>query len=315
MKILLIDTIHPVFVERMEHAGHRVADGTSMNREQVLGCISEYDGIVIRSRLFIDREFLDAAKSLIFIARAGAGMESIDEEAATLRGVRLVNSPEGNRDAVAEHAIGMLLSLMNHLGRSDREVREGKWLREHNRGTEIMGKTVGIIGYGNMGKAFAKRLSGFGVTLLAHDIRPDAFVDDCVRSCTLEELCERSDIISLHVPLNASTRQMVDSAFIARCSKSFYLINTARGKVVDTEALVAALESGKVKGAALDVLEYEKHSFEDFFSDPDMPEPLRYLIQSDKVILSPHIAGWTFESYRKIAEVLAEKILAQNHGN
>jgi D-3-phosphoglycerate dehydrogenase len=264
-------------------------------------------GIVIRSRIAIDREFLDKAIRLKFIARVGAGMESIDTEYAVRKRVLCLNSPEGNRDAVGEHAIGMLLSLMNHLNRADQQVKRGIWEREGNRGTEIKGKTAGIIGYGNMGSAFAQRLRGFEAEVISWDKYKSGYSDGNTRETTLDELFASCDILSLHVPLTAETKYMVDGNFLDHFRKPLFLINTSRGPVVKTADLIAKLKSGKVLGAALDVLEYEDSSFERLSADP--PEGMKYLMQAENVILSPHIAGWTVESRYKLARVLVDKII------
>jgi D-3-phosphoglycerate dehydrogenase / 2-oxoglutarate reductase len=306
-KILLIDTVHPVFTEELEAAGFVCTDGTKYPEEQVLEEIPAYEGLQIRSRIRIDRKFIDRATGLKFIARAGAGMESIDEVYALEKGIACLSAPEGNRDAVGEHAVGMLLTLFNRLHIADREVREGAWKREPNRGVELQGKTVGIIGYGNMGSAFARRLSGFGVKVLAYDKYKKGFSDAYAQEASMEEVFKEAEVVSLHLPLTSETHYLVSDAFIRSFRKPFYLINTARGKIVNTGDLVRHLEEGKIKGACLDVLEYESHSFERF-SDQGMPEPYRYLAGSDTVLLSPHIAGWTHESRMKIAQVLAEKI-------
>ena len=271
--------------------------------------LHNYEGIVIRSRFKLDKEIIDKGKNLKFIARAGAGMENIDVAYAESKGIKCLHAPEGNRDAVGEHAIGMLLSLLNNLPRADKEVRNGIWIREGNRGTEIQGKTVGIIGYGNMGSAFAQRLKGFGVTVIAYDKYKKNFSDEYAKEATMEELFEKADIVSLHLPLTDETHYIANNNFFKKFKKNIYLINTARGENVKTDDLVENLKSGKVQGACLDVLEYESVSFEAL--DPNkMPEPFKYLIQSDKVILTPHIAGWTFESHEKIAETLVRKIIS-----
>jgi D-3-phosphoglycerate dehydrogenase len=289
---------------RMDYQCH---DGSELSREEILLEIKQYDGVVIRSRIKLDKELLDAAKNLRFIARAGAGMENIDVEHAKMLGIQCFNAPEGNRDAVAEHAIGMLLTLFNHINTADIEVRKGLWLREENRGVELLGRTVGIIGYGNTGRALAKRLAGFGVLMYAHDKYEKDFCDDLVIETNLESICQEAEVVSLHVPLTSATFHMVNDAFFEKLNNPIYLINTSRGSVVDTEALVRALESGKVLGACLDVLEFEKFNFEQIENE-EIPPSLQYLIDSPKVILTPHVAGWTQESNAKIAHVLAEKI-------
>jgi D-3-phosphoglycerate dehydrogenase len=308
--ILLIDTMHPLFSELLEKAGFTIVDGTSFNREKIIGELHKFDGVAIRSRIVFDKECIDHAHHLKFIARAGAGMESIDVDYAESKSILCLNSPEGNRDALAEHAVGMLLSLLNRLNIADREIRKGMWLREKNRGFELGGKTVGIIGYGNMGSAFAKRLKGFGVDVIAYDKYKENFTDEFAREVSMDAIFKESDILSLHLPLTPETHYLLNDTFVQSFHKPFYLINTARGKIVDTECLVKNLKSGKILGAALDVLEYESHSFENMLSlQSNMPLPLQYLMESDQVVLSPHIAGWSFESNEKIAGVLVGKIL------
>lgn len=270
--------------------------------------ISNYEGIVIRSRFNIDKQFLNAAKNLKFIARVGAGLESIDTDYAEKLGIKLIAAPEGNRNAVGEHALGMLLSLFNNLNKADSEVKNGLWNREANRGVELDGKTVGIIGYGNMGKAFAKKLKGFDCEVLCFDIK-EQVGDDNARQVSLLELQQNSDVLSLHTPWTPLTDKMVNSEFINSFAKSFWFINTARGKSVVTADLVKALKSGKILGAGLDVLEFEKLSFETLFDSDNLPNSLKELFAMDNVILSPHIAGWTVESKEKLARVIAEKII------
>lgn len=307
-KVLLIDTVHPALNEILSAKGIVCDLDNKSNKEEILSKIHNYDGIVIRSRFKIEKDFLDKAKHLKFIARAGAGMENIDVPYAESLGIRCLHAPEGNRDAVGEHALGMLLMLFNNLKRADSEVRKGIWKREENRGHELKGKTVGIIGYGNMGSAFAQRLKGFEVDVLAFDKYKQRFGNDFVKEATLEEIYDKADVLSLHVPLTDETKYMVNAKFLNSFKKPIYIINTARGKVLNTADLVDTIENKKVLGACLDVLEYESISFENIDAEK-IPEPFKYLINSDKVILSPHIAGWTFESHVKISEVLAQKIL------
>jgi D-3-phosphoglycerate dehydrogenase len=308
MKILFIDSNHPSLHELLEKAGHTCDLNYAWTNEEIEKNIHLYDGIVIRSRIRITRELIDKATKLKFIARAGAGMENIDVAYAESKGIKCIHGPEGNRDAVAEQAIGMLLGLFNNLFRANQEVREGKWIREGNRGVELMGKTIGIIGYGNMGSAFAERLKGFGVKVLAYDKYKKNFGNDLVKESTLNDLYENTDVLSLHVPLTDETNYMINDVFIGNFKKDIYIINTARGKCVRTDDLVKNLRTGKVKGACLDVLEYEMTSFEGL-DMKQLPQAFQYLVNSDKVVLSPHIAGWTLESNEKIAKVLAEKIL------
>lgn len=306
IKILHIDSNHPLLWEQLQKAGfHNEADFTS-SKQEVEGKIENYHGIVIRSRFKIDKTFLDKATNLQFIARVGAGLESIDCDYATARGIHLIAAPEGNANAVGEHAIGMLLALFNNLNKANNEVKSGQWKREANRGHELEGKTIGIIGYGNMGKSFAKKLRGFDVTVLCHDILPN-LGDANATQVALSELQERADVLSLHTPWTPETDKMVNSEFINQFKKSFWLINTARGNSVVTADLVEALKSGKILGAGLDVLEYEKLSFETLF-EGEKPAAFEYLLQAENVLLTPHIAGWTFESHQKLAQTIIDKI-------
>ena len=311
MKILLLDKNHPLITEQLSEKGFVLEEDFSSSYEQVLEKIHLYEGIIIRSRIPLDAHFLEKAKNLKFIARVGAGIENIDISKAQELGIKLINSPEGNKDAVAEHVIGTLLVLMNRLFISSNEVKKGIWLREENRGEEILGKTFGIIGYGNMGKALAKRLSGFGCKTIFYDIKPN-LSDEFATQVSLQELQENADILSLHTPLTEDTLYMIDEEFISKMKKIFYFVNTARGKNLKTSALVNALKSGKIKGACLDVLEYEKTSFENLETKN---EDLEYLLNSEKAIITPHIAGWTHESKIKLAQVIVDKILAFTAGN
>jgi len=308
IKILHIDSNHPILWAQLEEVGFTNEADYKSTKEEVEAKIAGYNGIVIRSRLDIDRAFLDAATNLQFIARVGAGLESIDCDYAAQKGIHLIAAPEGNRNAVGEQALGMLLSLFNNLNKADREIRNGQWVREGNRGHELDGKTVGIIGYGNMGKSFAKKLRGFDVEVLCYDIKPSVG-DENAMQVSLGELQQKADVVSLHTPHTPETNRMVDADFINGFEKPFWFINTARGKSVVTKDLAAALKSKKVLGAALDVLEYEKSSFEQLFT-ADIPEPFQYLLDSDNVLLTPHIAGWTFESHERLAQVIADKIQA-----
>ncbi len=308
MRILHLDSNHPLLLKMLEDAGFSNEENYKFSKYEIEKIISNYEGIVIRSRFNIDKQFLDAAKNLKFIARVGAGLESIDEEYAEKRGVKLIAAPEGNRNAVGEHALGMLLSLFNKLNKSDSEVKNGLWNREPNRGVELDGKTVGIIGYGNMGKAFAKKLKGFDCEVICFDIKENVG-DENATQVSLEELKKKADVLSLHTPWTPLTDKMVNADFIASFSKSFWLINTARGKSVVTADLVSALKAGKILGAGLDVLEFEKLSFETLFDSDTLPNSLKELFAMNNVILSPHIAGWTVESKEKLAKVIAEKII------
>jgi D-3-phosphoglycerate dehydrogenase len=308
-KILFIDSNHPRLHEMLMQKRFQCDLFYDKPADELKKLIPHYDGIVLRSKFKITREIIDSAPNLKCIARVGAGMENIDVAYAEKKGITCVNSPEGNRDAVAEHALGMLLALFNNLIKANAEVRSGKWLREENRGIELCGKTVGIIGYGNMGAAFAKRLQGFGVKVLAYDKYKTNFGNEFVKESRVEDIFEQADVLSLHTPLTDETNYLINDAFIKRFKKNIYIINTARGRCLNTADLVKNLESGKVLGACLDVLEYEAVSFEGI-DVKEMPAPLQYLVKSDKVILSPHIAGWTKESNIKLAEFLAKKIIA-----
>ena len=307
MKILLLDENHPLISEQLLEKKFVLEEDFISSYEQVLEKIDKYEGVIIRSRIPLDARLLEKGKNLKFIARVGAGMENIDVSKAQELGIKLINSPEGNRDAVAEHCLGMLLVLMNRLFISANEVKNNIWLREENRGEEIKGKTFGLIGYGNMGKALAKRLLGFGCEVIFYDIKPN-LSDGFAKQVSLEELQADADILSLHIPLNDKTHYIIDEKFISEMKKNFYFINTSRGKNVKTSALIEGIKSGKVKGACLDVLEYEKSSFENLELEND---DLQYLLNSEKVIVTPHIAGWTHQSKIKLAQTIVDKILAE----
>ncbi|HCN11575.1 MAG TPA: hydroxyacid dehydrogenase [Chryseobacterium sp.] len=314
MKILLLDKNHPLITEQLSAKGFVFEEDFTSSYDEVLKKISNYDGIIIRSRIPVDKNFLEHAKNLKFIARVGAGMENIDVEFAKSLGIKLISSPEGNRDSVAEHVVGMLLILMNRLFIASNEVKNGIWKREENRGDELLGKTFGIIGYGNMGKAVAKRLSGFGVKVIFHDILPN-LSDEYGTQVSLETIKNEADILSLHLPITPETHYIIDEKFISEMKKNFYFVNTARGKNVKTKDLVEAIQSGKIKGAALDVLEYEKSSFENLDTSTSLSasenEDLKFLLSSEKVIVTPHIAGWTIQSKEKLAQVIVDKILME----
>ena len=306
MKVLHLDTNHELLINQLNNLGFINDEDYTSSKDDIIAKIHQYDGFIIRSRFSIDKTFLDAATNLKFIGRVGAGLENIDCDYAESKGIYLISAPEGNRNAVGEHALGMLLSLFNKLNKADSEVRQGKWLREENRGIELDGKTVGLIGYGNMGKAFAKKLRGFDVTVLCYDIK-DNVADENAKQVSLKELQQQADVLSLHTPETPLTTNMIDEILINQFKKPFWLINTARGKSVVTKDLVSALQSGKILGAGLDVLEYEKASFESLFSS-EMPEAFQYLIDSENVLLSPHVAGWTIESKEKLAQTIVDKI-------
>jgi D-3-phosphoglycerate dehydrogenase len=311
MKILHLDSNHPLLIQQLNELGFVNEEDYTSSKSEIESKIHLYDGIVIRSRFTIDKHFLDKASNLKFIGRVGAGLENIDCDYAESKGIHLISAPEGNRNAVGEHALGMLLSLFNKLNKADAEVRNGKWLREENRGIELDEKTVGLIGYGNMGKSFAKKLRGFDVEVLCYDIKPNVGDENC-KQVSLEEIQKKADVLSLHTPQTDLTTNMIDAEFINQFQKPFWLINTARGKSVVTKDLVEALKTNQVLGAGLDVLEYEKSSFENLFTT-NMPEAFHYLIHAENVILSPHVAGWTIESKQKLAQTIVDKIKATFH--
>ncbi len=310
MKVLHLDTNHPLLLNQLSKLGFTNYEDYTSSKKQVETKIHLYDGIIIRSRFSIDKAFLNKATNLKFIGRVGAGLENIDCDDAASRNIELIAAPEGNRNAVGEHSLAMLLSLFNKLNKADKEVRSGAWLREENRGIELDGKTIGLIGYGNMGKSFAKKLRGFDVNVLCYDIKPKVSDENC-KQVSLSELQDRVDVLSLHTPQNELTKNIINTNFINGFKKNFWLINTARGTSVVTKDLVESLKSGKILGAGLDVLEYEKSSFENLFSDDKMPKAFKYLINSKNVILSPHIAGWTIESREKLAQTIVDKIKAK----
>ncbi|PSG90100.1 2-hydroxyacid dehydrogenase [Aurantibacter aestuarii] len=310
MKILHIDSNHELMLQQLNALGFENHTDYTSPKEAILKIIKDYDGIIIRSRFSIDKTFLDAAVNLKFIGRVGAGLENIDGNYAQEKGIALIASPEGNRNAVGEHSLAMLLSLFNKLNKADKEVRQGKWLREDSRGLELDGKTVGLIGYGNMGKAFAKKLRGFDVEVLCYDLKPNVG-DQNAKQVSLEELQDKADVLSLHTPETSLTINMINAEFINAFKKPFWLINTARGKSVMTKDLVSALKNGKVLGAGLDVLEYEKSSFENMFTDKNLPDAFQYLIEAENVLLTPHVAGWTIESKEKLAQTIVDKIKAE----
>lgn len=304
---MLLDAPHPVLLRRLERSGYHCVAHYRTPRAEVMGLLHGFFGVILRSRIAIDRPFIDAGGGLAFIAREGVGTEHIDVEYAEAKGIRVITSPEGSRDTVAEHALGMLLCLMNNLSRADRQVRAGEWVRETNRAVEIKGKTVGILGYGNMGSGLAQRLRGFECRVIAYDKYKTGYGDANAAAVDLVTLWRESDILSLHIPFMASNHYFVDGAFLDRFHKPVYVVNTARGRVLHTADLVERLKNGKVPGAALDVLEYEEGSF-DRLQLEELPEPFQYLRQAENVVLSPHIAGWSFESKEKHGLVLAEKI-------
>ncbi len=306
VKILHLDSNHPLLMQQLEELGFVNHTDFVSTKEEVEAKIEDYQGIVIRSRFKIDKTFIDKATNLDFIARVGAGLESIECDYALTKNITLIAAPEGNSNAVGEHALGMLLSLFNNLHTANNEIIAGQWHRESNRGVELEGKTIGIIGYGNMGKSFAKKLQGFDVTVLCYDILNN-LGDAFAKQFTLQELQQKTDVLSLHIPWTPETDKMVNTNFINAFAKPFWIINTSRGKNLVTSHLVAALQSGKILGAGLDVLEYEKLSFENLLASEISPD-FKYLLQNKNVLLSPHIAGWTVESHQKLAQVIVDKI-------
>lgn len=301
-KILIVDDLHPIFKEKAEALGYHVDDRPLITRAETLAVVKDYDGIAVRTKFRIDQELFDVAPKLQFVARAGAGLDNIDVDIAKQKGIALLAANEGNMDAVGEHAVGLLLALMNNFRKADLEIRNGVWDREGNRGYELKGKTVGIIGYGFMGQSFARKLAGFGVNIIAYDKYKTGFSDEFAREVSMEEIVKQSDVLSLHIPLTNETKQMVNDEYFFHFKKPIFFINTARGEIVNTQAVLNNLRNGKILGAGLDVLEKEKF--------PTLAEQGWYeaLKTNEKVILTPHIAGWTFDSYRKISEVLAEKL-------
>ena len=306
MKVLFIDTVNQLLIQTLESANILCDTAYSKSKDEISTIIHQYDGIIIRSKFEIDKSFIDIAKKLKFIARAGSGTENIDVEYAITKNISCLNAAEGNRQAVAEHALAMILGLINNINQANQEVKKGQWNRESNRGTEISGKKIGIIGFGNNGNAFANLLKGFDVTVLAYD----KYKTEYDYKTDMETIYKEADFLSLHVPLTHETKYLVNDDFISKFNKPFYLINTSRGKCVDTKALVKSLQNKKILGACLDVLEQEKMSFEKLATQNNTKD-LTYLLKAKNVILTPHIAGWTKESDIKIAEILAQKIINQ----
>lgn len=308
MKILHLDENHPLLIEQLNEYGFQNDIDYDSPKKIIEDKITDYDGLIIRSRFTLDKQFFEAAANLKFVGRLGAGLENIDISYAESKGIKLYNAPQGNRNAVGEQTLGMLLSLFNKLNKADREVRKGLWQREANRGLEIEGKTIGIIGYGHMGKSFAKTLRGFDCSVLCYDLKENVGNADA-RQVPFAEFQEKCDVVSLHTPLNPASKNMINTAFIAGFQKPFWFLSTARGHCTVTADLVNGLKSGKVLGAGLDVLEYEKKSFENLFANQaKKPEAFQYLIDSNNVLLTPHVAGWTVESKIKLARTIVDKI-------
>lgn len=304
-RILILDKGHAVLEEKLLEAGFEIDYKPQISREELLEVISSYQALIVRSKLLIDKEVIDRAENLKVIGRIGAGMDAIEVDYAEEKGIACLNSPEGNRDAVGEHCLGLLLALFNKICISDTQVRKGLWLREDNRGLEIKGKTIGIIGYGNMGRSFAQRLSGFDCNVIAYDKYKTNYSDEYAKECSLDEIFSQSDILSFHTPLTQETKYMFNKDFIQKFEKPFYLLNTSRGKVVNTKDLLDALKEGKILGAGLDVLEFEAFSNE----LQNVPCELQELFSLNNVVLTPHVAGWSVESNYKLSYFLAEKII------
>lgn len=308
MRILLADSNHPVLYETLIMAGFTCDHYWDRPMEELQRILPDYDGLVIRSKFKITQQIMDAASNLKCIGRVGAGMENIDTKYAKEKNIICVNAPEGNCDAVGEHALGMLLMLMNNLKKADNEVRNNIWLRAENRGYEITGKTIGIIGYGFMGSSFANKLKGFDCNILVYDKYKSGLNNDFIEEAEMQRLFDECDVVSIHVPLTKETEYLINAAFIANFKKPIYIINTSRGKCLHTKDLAEGIKNGKVRGACLDVLEYESTSFEKM-DNLQSNETLNYIFNSDKVILSPHIAGWTHESNYKMSKIVAEKMI------
>ncbi|MCX7728062.1 MAG: NAD(P)-binding domain-containing protein [Bacteroidia bacterium] len=309
-KAILLDSVHPVLHQILQQKGIMLVDMSRYSEEKQRDYLKDTDILIVRSKQ-VNKNIMDCAPKLRIIGRAGSGMENIDVSYAETRGIKCFNSPEGNRDSVGEHAIGMLLMLLHKLNKADREVRNNIWDRKNNWGDELMGKTIGIIGYGNTGSRFAKKLSGFDCTLLVYDKYKNNINDYYVKQAELKEIYEHADIVSIHLPLNQETHYYADEHFFNQFKKNIYFINTSRGKILKTSALVNALKSGKVQGACLDVIEYEDSHFESMNAQSE--EDFEYLKKSEKVVLTPHIAGWSYQSYEKICQILAEKIICEIH--
>jgi D-3-phosphoglycerate dehydrogenase / 2-oxoglutarate reductase len=306
-KVLITDDCHPYLMEGLGEMGYACDFFPDITPQETFRQIPEYHGLIINSKILVNQNFIDEAKQLEFVGRLGSGMEIVDRKYAAERGIKIISSPEGNRNAVAEQALGMLLTLANNILRADQEVRQNIWLREQNRGFELMGRSIGIIGYGHTGRTFADKLSGLGMEVMAYDkYLPSGYAkkNPFVQELELPEICQKADILSLHLPLTPETRHFVDQKFVNKCRYGFILINTSRGHCVKTEDLVISLENGKIGGACLDVFENEKPSTRTEIEQ----EWYKRLHRCPNVVLTPHIAGWTQESKRRMAEVLVKKI-------
>lgn len=304
MHILIVDDIHEILLEKFDKAGIDYNYQPNIMRAEAEKIISGYAGLIIRSKFQVDQAFIDLAPSLQFIGRSGAGMDNIDEDYAISKGIKLFPANEGNCDAVAEHMLGMLFSLMNNLNRGNNEIKNGVWRREENRGYELKGRTVALIGYGHNGQAMAKKLSGFDVNVIAYDKYKTGFSDQYATEVSMEEVVRQADVLSFHIPLTRETKGLVDEEYLFHFRKPIFFLMGARGGIVDIPAVLKAMDSGKILGAAFDVLPIEKF--------PALGEQEWYtdLISRDNVLLSPHVAGWTFESYFKLSDILADKIIS-----
>lgn len=307
-KCLIIDQMHESIIPMLQEIGWEASYEPDISRDEIKQIHHHYSGLIVRGKTRIDYDLLGDNSTITFVGRAGAGVDNLDLDYLSKKNIQVIHAAEGNRDAVGEHTIGILLSLLRNISRADQQVRSYIWKREENRGTEIMDKTVGIIGYGNMGRAFAQRLSGFGCKVLAYDKYISGYSDSCVEEVAMQRLFEEADMISLHIPLTAETKGMVNREYLSRFKKNIVLINTSRGEIVVQRDLVEYLKNGKVKGAALDVLENERL----IELTPSNREIFNFLVQQTNVIFTPHIAGWTIESLRKINVILINKIKALN---
>jgi len=312
MNILHVDENHPLLLRSFEKLGHTNKIAYTTPLAELWDILKEYQGLIIRSRFPINADVIDQAKNLKFIGRLGAGLENIDLEYAQKKGIVLFAAPEGNQNAVGEHCLALLLSLFNKLRQGHQSIQNGNWIREAHRGTELAGKTVGIIGYGYMGKSFAQKLAALDAEVLCHDRLPNKG-DRFAKQVSLETLQSKAEVISIHTDQNPTTQPLIDSAFIDAMQHPFWLLNTARGSAVNTEALVNGLEQGKIIGAGLDVLEYESLSFHSIFNQKKQPKALTFLLQADNVLLSPHVGGWTIESHARLATTIVEKFINHFH--
>ncbi len=305
MKVLIVDDMHPHLMERLIQEGVKVDYRPEISKPEIENCIGEYDGLVVRSKVFVDEKLLGANPKIKFVARAGAGTDNLDHRFLEEHRIQIINAPEGNRAAVGDHTLGLILSLTNHLNKGHKEIQAGIWDREGNRGLELGNMTVGIVGFGNTGSEVAKRLKGFGCAILAYDKYRKNLIFEGVEFCEMSQIFENADLVTFHIPLTYETNHLINDNFICEFSKSIYLINASRGKIAKNSALIDGLKSGKIKGLGLDVLENEKISTLNIQEKAE----LDYLANHPNVILSPHVAGWTVESYQKISEVISNKII------